>query len=612
MIVLGINDGHNASAAILKDGKILAVVNEERLTRRKNEYGYPAKAVEQCLAVAGLTAKDIDSVAVATKSLPPKYFLVRRNASFSIADYWREQREYWHPRIYGNEKPKYLEIFKDKIDEAGFPYDKSLIKHEDDTEGMYEARIKLISTSLGIAREKITVYDHHSCHAYYGYYANPAREKDVLVYVADGAGDNTNGSVWLGKAGAPLQELARTNQCNIGRLYRYVTLLLGMKQNEHEYKVMGLAPYSNEYHARDAYKVFSETLQVDGLVFKYKIQPKDLFFYYKEKLETVRFDGIAYAVQKHVEDLLEEWFRNGIKKTGIKNVVFSGGVALNIKANKVLWEMPEVDYLYAAPAPGDESISIGAAYQEIALKWSKEGKKPADIPSIDTLYLGKKFSDEEVEEAIRRSSFASTCNVRKVATEDVAAVLAKGEVVGRLCGRMEFGPRALGNRSILADPRNAQTMRIINEMIKQRDFWMPFTPSILEERKDDYLINPKKIDARFMAVAFDSTPLARQHLPAALHPYDFTARPQLVSAKINPEYHALIKAFEKITGVGALLNTSFNLHGEPIVESPADAIHTLERSGLQHLLVGNWLISKKQDSTGRQEAESEKLQAKGR
>ena len=157
---------------------------------------------------------------------------------------------------------------------------------------------------------------------------------------------------------------------------------------------------------------------------------------------------------------------------------------------------------------------------------------------------------------------------------------------------MEFGARALGNRSILADPRNSDVIHHINKLVKMRDFWMPFAPSILSEREEDYIINPKKIKSRYMAIGFDSTDLAKEHISAGLHPFDKTARPQIVYKEDNPNYHALIKSFEKLTGVGALMNTSFNIHGEPIVGTPEDAIDTFLRSGIHHLILGEWLISK--------------------
>ena len=172
-------------------------------------------------------------------------------------------------------------------------------------------------------------------------------------------------------------------------------------------------------------------------------------------------------------------------------------------------------------------------------------------------------------------------------------LLADGHVVARFStDNMEFGARALGNRSILADPRNPNAIHHINRLVKMRDFWMPFAPSILEEREKDYIINSKDIDARYMAIGFDTTELAREHLAAGLHPFDKTARPQIVRQQDNPDYHSLIKAFDDRTGVGALLNTSFNIHGEPIVGSPEDAIKTFEQSGMKYMMLGKFLLTK--------------------
>lgn len=592
MVILGVHDGHNCSAAVLVDGRLVSAINEERLTRRKSEYGFPEGAVKECLRLAGVDRRDISSVALATRALPPKYFLTSRNASFTIEDYWREQREYWYPRIRGAAGPAYLDVFKDKIDRGRFPYNESLIQHEDDTDGMREARVRHLASFLHLSRDRITVYDHHSCHAYYGYGASARRESPVIVFTVDGAGDGTNASVWLGEPGQPLVEVRRTSQCNIGRMYRYTTLLLGMKQNEHEYKVMGLAPYSNMSVGGPAYEVFAETLQVDGLDFRYAVRPKDHFFHFKERLEGVRFDGIAWGLQRRTEELLAEWMANGRRQTGVRDVVFAGGVALNVKANQRMWRAADVDSFFVPPGPGDESISVGAAYQDFV--GQRGGSAPMDaLAPLDSAYLGSDYSDTTMQLALEESGVGGDCILRRVDVTEVADVLAGGAIVARFAGRMEFGPRALGNRSILADPRRPEHARVINKMIKQRDFWMPFAPSVLAERADEYLVNPKCVDAKFMAVAFDTTAEGRQALAAAVHAYDGSARPQVVTRQDNPEYHALLCAFAERTGVGALLNTSFNLHGEPIVESPLDAISTFQRSGLQYLLLGQWLVSKR-------------------
>ena len=305
-------------------------------------------------------------------------------------------------------------------------------------------------------------------------------------------------------------------------------------------------------------------------------------------MEGQRFDAIAYGIQKKCENLLSKWILNGLNKTGIKNVIMSGGVAQNIKANKLISELSELDTLFIPPGPGDESISIGAAY----IAYLESMGESFDFEFPKSAYFGPSFLDSEIEQSINKN-INNEFTVNIVSDNIVADLLAKGDVVARFGdGKMEFGARALGNRSILADPRRPDVIHHINKLVKMRDFWMPFAPSIISDREKDYMINNKNIDARFMAVGFDSTDLAKEHIPAGLHPFDRTARPQIVNKTDNPSYYSLIKEFEKITGVGALMNTSFNIHGEPIVGTPDDAISTFKRCGLHHLLIGNILISK--------------------
>ena len=229
----------------------------------------------------------------------------------------------------------------------------------------------------------------------------------------------------------------------------------------------------------------------------------------------------------------------------------SGGVAQNIKANKIISELDELDSLFIPPGPGDESICVGAAY----LEYIKHDKLISNIDPPSTGYFGPSYSDDVIEASLKKM-IPDNYRIQKASDNKVAELIAKGDVVARFGdGKMEFGARALGNRSILADPRKPDVIHHINKLVKMRDFWMPFAPSILAEREKDYIVNPKNIDSRFMAVGFDSTTIAKDHIPAGLHPFDRTARPQIVHKSDNPSYHSLIKAFEKITGVGALITT---------------------------------------------------------
>ncbi len=588
MIILGINDGHNSSACLIIDGKLTCSIAEERLSREKNHFGFPSQAINCVLEYSGVTIKDVDKIAMSSKHFIPAYYYVSRNSRITIEDYWKEQTDYWYPKLIENKNPKYLDVLSHRVNRDEFPYDESLIKNESDSEGMWLARVKHLSETLGVDKTIISHHDHHMCHAYYGYMTSQLRNKQLLVYTMDGFGDGANGTVSIGQPGKPLQEISRSSNCNIGRMYRYATLLLGMRPAEHEYKLMGLAAYNSHKYGAKAYDIYAETLQVDGLGFKYKKQIKDHFFYFKDKLQGQRFDAIAYGIQKRCEEILSEWILNGIKKTGVANVVMSGGVAQNIKANKIISELDELDSLFIPPGPGDESICVGAAY----LEYIKHDKLISNIDPPSTGYFGPSYSDDVIEASLKKM-IPDNYRIQKASDNKVAELIAKGDVVARFGdGKMEFGARALGNRSILADPRKPDVIHHINKLVKMRDFWMPFAPSILAEREKDYIVNPKNIDSRFMAVGFDSTTIAKDHIPAGLHPFDRTARPQIVHKSDNPSYHSLIKAFEKITGVGALMNTSFNIHGEPIVGTPDHAIDTFLRCGLHHLLIGSWLVSK--------------------
>lgn len=267
---------------------------------------------------------------------------------------------------------------------------------------------------------------------------------------------------------------------------------------------------------------------------------------------------------------------------------------MNVKLNQKISELKEVKEVFFMPSCGDESTSIGAAFLGYLQTCRGRGIKPKIAPIRD-LYWGPDFSSKEIESFLKNEGFRKKYSIKKVDDPErvVAKFLAKGKIVARLRGRMEWGARALGNRSILVHPSLTEIVPVLNEQVKNRDFWMPFAPSILAERANDYLINPKKIPAPYMIIAFLTTPRGRKELRAAIHPYDFTVRPQIVEKSRNESYYRLIKEFEKITGVGAVLNTSFNLHGFPIVLGPKEAIYVFENSGLEYLVLENYLICKR-------------------
>ncbi|WP_435163200.1 carbamoyltransferase C-terminal domain-containing protein [Candidatus Pelagibacter bacterium nBUS_25] len=586
MIILGIHDGHNSGASLFKDGKLLSALSEEKISRKKNEYGFPIKSINSILKHNNISKSQIDSIAVSTKNLPPKYYLVKRNTSFSLHDYIKEQNDYWYKKIYENKNVKYLDVFKKKIlGKKKLFYDFSKIKNEDDFSGMQMARKKFYSKYFSLDEKKIFFFDHHECHAYYGYYGRGVINNKTCVITLDGGGDGSNATIWISK-NEILKNVYRTNIGNLGRMYRYITLILGMKPTEHEFKVMGLAGYAlekSEYYQKSL-KIFKETLGLKGIKFKYKKKIKDNYFYFKKKLSGERFDTISYAIQKYLEDILLEWFGNISKKYNIKDFIFSGGVAQNVKATKKILESKNISSIYVPPGPGDESLSIGAVY--CFLSKNRINQKISDMQNP---YVGISFKDSDLD-FIKK---IKNVKIKKTTYKEVANILAKGNPIARFSLEPnEFGPRALGNRSILADPRKQDIINLINKKIKVRDFWMPFAPSILEGDAKKIMHVIKNHKNPYMTISFDVKQKYIDKISAAVHPFDKTCRPQFVSKKINPEYYNLIKEFKKITNIGVLLNTSFNLHGEPIVFQPKDAIKSFLKSGLKYLYIGKYLIKK--------------------
>ena len=448
---------------------------------------------------------------------------------------------------------------------------------------------------MGISFDKILFVDHHTAHAAAAYYGLANFEDDVLVLTCDGAGDGLCATVNIGRRGR-IDRLHQIPQSeSIANIYAMATFLMGMVPLEHEYKLMGLAPYAEPKGADQVFQELKRLIRFDPmsrLGWRRAGGCPETYLSYRflrQLCERKRFDWLAGGLQKFTEFMLAEWVKRCIAETGIRRLALSGGIFMNVKANKHILELPEVEDLFVYPSCGDETNAMGSAYWAYAQKAGI-----AKITPLRDLYWGRAFSDAEVERALQGFKFKVPVRYERVTPIEpaVARLLAEGKVVARFKGREEFGARALGNRSILARPSDPAVVRVINEAIKSRDFWMPFAPSLLEESSPDYLINPKGIRSPNMILSFDTTE-RRSEIAAAIHPFDFTARPQEVSAELNPEYHALLKEFQRLTGIGGLLNTSFNLHGYPIVSGPEDALDVLERSGLTHLAIENWLVEKR-------------------
>lgn len=597
MVILGIGDSHEAHACIVKDGVLCAAAAEERFSRLKADMGYPRQAIEAVMRASSTSASEIDVVAFAGQAGGAFLRIFKPNANFSVHDWIRQCHEYWKPVLlegkalsarYGFDL--FHEQFADSIQDN--PYYRFVSRSEGVPETTHSAllndiRAEVVQEHLGIGPERVRFYRHEDCHQAYGYYSRPERLDRALVLTLEGGGDDSSATVSTVEKGQ-FREHWKSNAVMLGRLYRYVTLVLGMLPGQHEYKVMGLAPYGSRYHGRRSLDFFRRINEVSGIEILNTGFARDMYFTVREALEGERFDGIAWGLQVYLEEVLVEWIQNCAQHFHTGDVIFSGGVAQNIKACKSMLGAEQVDSLWVGPISGDGSLGVGAAW--LAQRESAPGLA---IEGLGSAYLGTGYQADTIARAIDAQDVAARHSiVTKPSPTRVAQWLAEGRIIARYSGRMEFGQRALGNRSILADPRRQASVDHINRKIKNRDFWMPFTPSMLDDDAQRYLVNPKRAYSPFMTMAFDLQEGLADKLPAVIHPGDKTVRPQMLRRIDNPGYHDLITAFKAETGLGVLLNTSFNLHGDAIVESPEQAIDTFERSDLDVLVFDELAITR--------------------
>ena len=591
--ILAVHSGHNASAALMRDGEILAAIQEERFSRKKNHIGFPKNAINFCLKTAKISGINLCRIAYTTKEDSGLLNKAQVSTAFSLRDY----HEYYGSRFYGRkirneDVVDYYRWLRDDpkfnneeqlIDYSYLENDEMLANPEKESLRYRKEQSKALSAFLNVPESRIEHLDHHTNHASYAYFGSPFRGKDCIVITLDGWGDGRNQTVWK-VHDEHMCLLAESGQNDIGRVYKMATLILGMRPDEHEFKVMGLAAYAKSSYIMKTFKTIEKISKIEGMKIVENERPRDIYAYLRNAWIDHRFDNIAGAVQYWTEELVKQLVINVHKETGISRFVLSGGISMNVKMNKVVGELDCVSELYICGSGGDESLSIGGCY--FMNQGSRQNKPLRD------LYLGYDISDDidHFDWGVAAKKFRIE---KSISHNRVAELLASGETVAVIRGRCEFGARALGNRSILADPSRKEAVIKINEAIKNRDFWMPFALSILEEQHKNYIKNPKNFASPFMATAFETKPELYKQIEAGTHPYDKTVRPQFVNSEYAPQYHSLISSFYKLTGIPALLNTSFNLHGEPIVNTICDAVRTFELSGLDHLLVDDQILLSK-------------------
>ena len=562
MKVLGVHIGHDSSAALIIDGKVVADVAEERFSRIKHDSGLPIKAIEYCLTSNNLTIEDIDIIAVpAIGSVPELNFLFNLNGS-------REEKFTKQRRM--------------------LEYAKRILNKPAAKPPLY---IKNFPVS---SKTEIVHVEHHLAHAASAYYTSGNTEKQLIVTM-DGAGDGYSICIWRAENGkiVPLEKYPVS--ASIGWFYSNVTEALGWWHGDGEGKTMGLAPYGDFNKVKGVLDKYYPKFQNGKLVEPHNFdrvyfwnQKGALQFHFDEAYEIRELinkhgrEHIAAEAQRVLEEQTFELIFPWMEKEQTINLTCAGGVFLNVKLNQRLWETGKIAKHHIYPNAGDSGLAVGAALY--AYYQNNTGE---DISTVDHLYTGPEYTNEEIEAVLklRNLKYRKIDDIEKFAAEK----LAEDKIVAWFQGRMESGPRALGNRSILMSSNKAENKDIINARVKFREAFRPFCPSLLWEKKEEYL--EKARDEDFMITSFNCKAEKRDKVPAVVHA-DGTLRPQTVKKQVNKKYWNLINEFGKLTGEYLVLNTSFNVMGEPIINHPREAIKCFYDNGLDYLVLGNYVLHK--------------------
>ena len=610
MYILGISAFyHDSAACLLKDGEIVAAAQEERFTRTKHDQSFPNNAIKYCLEQVNISASQIDNVVFYEKPFVKFERLLETYLAFAPRGF----------RSFAKAMPLWI---KDKL------FQKSALINE----------LKATLDEDINWNERLLFSEHHLSHAASAFYPSPFERAAVLTL--DGVGEWTTPSLSVGK-GSELKVLKEIHfPHSLGLLYSAFTYYTGFKVNSGEYKIMGLAPYGEPRFA-DLIKEKLISVAEDG---SFKLDMS--YFNYATGLTmtnnkfNILFGGLprspeteltqremdlAASIQKVTEEIVIKLAKGISKETGEKNLCLAGGVALNCVVNGILLRKKVFDNIWIQPAAGDAGGALGAALSIWYLHHKKKRKASSALDSMKGAYLGPEFEDLEIESTLK----ACGAIYKKLEEEDliemVAAALVDKKAVGWMQGRMEFGPRALGSRSIIADPRSKIMQKQLNIKVKYRESFRPFAPSVLREHVNDWFDHDA--DSPYMLIVADvqkdkrlaMTPdeeqlfgidklnVPRSSVPAITH-IDYSARIQTVHADTNPKYHALISKFKEKTGCPLVVNTSFNVRGEPIVCSPIDAFKCFMGTELDILAIGNYLLTKEDQNEALKEKYEEQYE----
>jgi len=601
MKVLGISPlDKDSTVTVVDDGRIVYAAGEERFTRVKLQSGFPWQALQNAIDRTGIKPEEFDRVVYPFFEWQKETELFRRNLA-------NERRFLDDTATVASDEAMAVALARVPERQAAIPglrhpnerMEKSVMKalayrvlaNEGvvsrnvakrgseqwgrDAEAFHRKWHEELESSLdelGIG-SKLTRIEHHASHAANAYYTSGFA--DALIVTLDGYGSGLAGSVGEGRSGTIRRLNGVEFPHSLGTFYESVTSALGMQPSRHEGKVVGLAAYGDPAVLRDI--LLARFEQTPG-AFRI-LESNNLFFARWLASQFPKID-LAAAYQHVLEVVATDYVAHYLKQTGLHDLVLSGGVVANVKLNQRLKAIPGVERIFVHPNMGDGGCGTGAALMQF------DGRTASH--AIEDVYWGPDFSDDAIVEALQRAQLPF--EQHRPVEPKIAALIADGKVVARFNGRMEYGPRALGNRSILYHAKEPAVNQWLNQRLGRTEF-MPFAPATLYEDRHEYYQNVDGAEyaAQFMTVTFDCTERMKRESPAAVH-VDGTARPQLVTAQSNPSFHAILREFRTLTGNSSVINTSFNMHEEPIVCSPDDAIRAFLQGNLDYLAIGSMLV----------------------
>jgi carbamoyltransferase len=561
--VLGIWDGHDSGAALLQDGRLRFAVNEERLTRRKLEVRFPTRSIDACLAHAGLSPQQIDIVAVSTSD-PAK----------TLSRWWSGSKE------------RYYAVRRRRAQPGPFASLTRFVKYRMTewpssslSAALSRAAIRRLLARHSLSQASLHLVDHHEAHAAAAAWA--AGNAPLAVLTIDGVGDGISSTISAFRDGQLRRVAASSARNSLGVFFEHVTSLLNMRELEDEGKVMALADYAAPIADEDN-PLLSWIHVRDGVLSTARPGHSS-----RRALANIHWrypnEQFAYLAQRVVERTCMSLARDAVRMTGHRRLALAGGVVSNIRAARCVRLLPEVDDVYVFPHMGDGGLAVGAGVAAAVA-----AGEPVDI-ALDRLDLGPGYTSANIVDALHAAGFEAR-PVEKLASR-VVDLLADGRIVMWFQGRMEYGPRALGHRSVLARPDRVDLRDRLNLVLKRRVWYQPFCPSMLESEAPRALADWSSRSNRAMTMAYAVSSCFSSRLSGVVS-IDGTCRPHIVPDDEPSEFAAVLREAQARWGVGAVLNTSYNIHGEPIVCTPADAIDVFTRSGADALAIGSFLVER--------------------